>query len=102
MTEPQDSQNELHALQERIREQERELLRERDRVIGLEAEIKQLADGHLVEELRSQLSNIESSNTYRAGLVVMAPIRFVARVFTALRRRILGVVSRSRERLDAR
>lgn len=102
MTEPQESQNELHALQERIREQERELLRERDRVIGLEAEIKQLADGHLVEELRSQLSKIESSNTYRAGLVVMTPIRFVARVFTVLRRRILGVVRRSRDRLDAR
>lgn len=102
MTTSRNGNNEFLALQERIREQERELLRERDVVIGLEAQIKQLADGHLVDALRGEVSRLEASGTYRVGRLVTSPVRFVARLFKSLRRKTVGVVRRVRPRHKAR
>lgn len=102
MTEFAENSKELSALRDRIRQQERELLRRRDEVIGLEAQLSRLAEGHLSNELRDEISRIKSSASYRLGQGITAPVRFLGKALNALRRKAAGVVRKTRNHLYKR
>lgn len=102
MTEFAENSKELSALRDRIRQQERELLRRRDEVIGLEAQLSRLVEGHLSNELRDEISRIKSSASYRLGQGMTAPVRFLGKALNALRRRVSGAVHQTRKNLNKR
>lgn len=74
---------------------ELEYLRERDRAIGLEQQLRRTTSGALQQEAASRVAQMESSTEYKVGLAITAPARLGKKIFNKAKRTLRKLVRSS-------
>lgn len=72
-------------------------LRERDRAIGLEQQLRRLNSGALEQEAASKVSRIENSVEYKLGRALTSPLRLGKKIIGKLYRSMRKLVKTSRK-----